>query len=119
MNGAGPAFRERRGVIAVLETAARRLHAVKGDLPVAHEPGKQPDSVGAAAHAGDHRVRQAAGHFKELAARLAPYYGLEIPHHHGERVRPHHRTNGVELVDGVFKVGLEGGVDGIFQRSRA
>ena len=47
-----------------------------------------PDRVGPAAHAGDHRVRQAALPLQQLAADLLRDHRLEIAHDGGEGVRP-------------------------------
>ena len=47
----------------------------------------EPDRVGAAAHTGDHLVRQTAFAFEQLFLRLLPNHAVEIAHHHRIRVR--------------------------------
>ena len=56
---------------------------------------EHPDGVGAAAHAGNDRVRQPAGQAEHLLARLHPDHPLEVAHHHRERMRAHDRADAV------------------------
>ena len=62
---------------------------------VGDEGVEDADGVGAAAHAGDHGVRQPAGHGQHLLARFHADDALEVPHHHRERVRAADRADAV------------------------
>ena len=85
------------GVIAQGRAASQRFNAV--DIHrIVEEAGKHAHRVGTAAHTGHHGVGQLAGHLQELRAGLNPHHALEIAHHHGEGMRPHHRA---DAVDGV------------------
>jgi len=70
------------------------LQAVAGGLGAKHfyrlilqEGTEQTYGVGTTTHAGHQVVWQATGHLVELFLGLIAYDGLEVPNHHGERVR--------------------------------
>ena len=55
---------------------------------------------------------------QKLRARLAPDDALEVAHHLRERVRAHHRADGIEEMDRVFHVLLEGAVHRVLEGAR-
>ena len=76
---------------------------------------KSADGVGAAAYAGDHRIRQAAFARQHLRARLVADDALELAHHGGIGMRA---ERGAEQIIGVAHIGdpvAQGFVDGILQ----
>ena len=80
---------------------------------------KQPHRVGAAADAGDQRIRQAALGGLHLRAGLDADHRLEVAHHHriGMRAR-----NGADAVEGVVHIGdpvAQRVVHRVLQRARA
>ena len=77
------------------------------------------DGVGAAADAGDHRVRQPAGGLEHLLAGLQPDDPLEVPDHHRERVRAADRADAVVRVPHRRHPVAEGLVHGVLERAGA
>ena len=78
---------------------------------------KDADGVGAAAHAGDHRVRQPAGGLEHLLAGLQADHPLEVPDHHRERVRAADRADAVVRVADRPHPVAEGLVHGVLERA--
>ena len=104
----------RLAVAVAAGLAADQPHAGVGDERV-----EDADRVGAAADAGDHRVRQPAGQVEHLLAGLDADDPLEVADHHRERVRAADRA------DAVVR-GLDGGhpvaerlVHGVLERPGA
>src|SRR5262245_53177444 len=69
---------ERSGVGAGLDAVPGRFNADQAYLGVVQERVEYADGVAAAAHTGDHVVRQTAELFEALGARLAPDDRLEV-----------------------------------------
>ena len=80
---------------------------------------KQPHRVGAAADAGDQRIRQAAFGLLHLRARLVADDRLEIAHHHRIGMRARDRADAVERVVHVGDPVAQRLVHRILQRARA
>ena len=80
---------------------------------------KQAHGIGAAADAGDERIRQSAFGGLHLLARLAADDRLEIAHHGGIRMRAGHRTDAVERIGNVGDPVAQCLVHRIFKRLRA
>ena len=110
---------EPRRVLAALDAEAARLDAVHLDGRVVKELVEQAHGVRAAAHAGDEAVRQPALHFHDLLLRLAADDGLEVPHHHGERMGTVDRAEHVVRVRHVRDPVAHGLVDGVLERFAA
>ncbi len=108
-----------RRMVGGIEALARRLDAVELHLLVIEEGAEDSHGVGAAADTGDHGVGKGAGHLLDLTPCLNADDALEVADHHREGVGADHRTDAVDLVDRIFKVRLEGRVDGILEGSGA
>jgi hypothetical protein len=76
---------------------------------------EQPDGVGAAADAGDQRIRQAAFGRHHLLAGLSADHRLEIAHHGRIGMRPRHRADAVEGVGHVGDPVAQGLVHGVLE----
>ena len=78
-------------MIAEFRTKSQRLHAdnLHGIVEERHE---HADGIAAAAHTGRHNIGQESHHLPELLTRLDAYDGLEITHHHRERMRADSRS---------------------------
>ena len=87
---AGGAAAIARGMFADGVAASAGFHAHQRDGAIGQERVEDPDGVGAAAHAGEDGVRQAAFGFQDLAARLFADDFVKIAHHHRIRVRAQH-----------------------------
>ena len=102
------------GMIAQCRTAPQRLDAV--DIHrIVQEPGKHVHGIGPAAHAGNHSVGQLAGHLQKLRAGLDACHTLKVTHHHGERMRAHHRTDAVNGILIFLAVGCKGRVNRLLE----
>ena len=101
MQHARPAAGDRRRM-QLRQPVARGLDAENLDAGIVEERMKQSHRVGAAADAGDQRIRQAAFGFLHLRAGLGADHRLEIAHHRriGMRAR-----DGADAVIGVVDVG--------------
>ncbi len=75
--------------------------------------------VGAAADAGDQRIRQPALGLLHLFARLDADNGLEIAHHHRIGMRARHRADAVERVVHVSNPVAQRVVHRVLQGTRA
>ena len=78
-----------------VDAAARCFAADETHALILDEIVETADGVGAAAHAGNDSVRQAAFLFQHLLLDFFGDDGLEVAHDGGERVRPHHRAKAV------------------------
>ena len=90
------------GMLPALETMSSRFHTDQlyaGHVDVGIEHAHR---IGAAADAGDHRVRLPAGQFRHLHQRFFADDSVEVAHQHRVGVRACHRADDVE---GVFDVG--------------
>ena len=74
-------------MLAGLDAVARRLDADHAHLGLVEERMEQADRVGAAADAGDQRVRQAPLLGRDLRAHLVADHALEVAHHRRVRMR--------------------------------
>ena len=95
---AGPAAGERGRVLAAVEPVARRLDAEDLDAAIVEERMEQAHGVGAAADAGDQRIRQAAFGLLHLLARLVADHRLEVAHHRRIGMRAGDGADAVERV---------------------
>ena len=102
----------------VVHTFTGRLHAHQVHVRIIQEGREHADGVRAAAHAGSDVLGQPAVPFQELRACLAPDDRLEVPNHLRERVRPHNRSDRIQIIGRVRQVLLEGTVHGFLQRGR-
>ena len=93
---AGPAAGQRRGMLARLDAAARRLDADDAHALVVEEGMEQAHRVRAAADAGHQRVRDAALGFHHLRPRLLADHALEVAHHRRIGMRAGHGADAVE-----------------------
>ncbi len=80
---------------------------------------EQADGVGAAADAGDERVRQAAFGLQHLLAGLAADHRLEVAHHGRIGVRARDRADAVEGVVDVGDPVAQRLVHGVLEGARA
>src|SRR5262249_41713191 len=87
---------ERGGVAAAGYAVASRLDAHEVDVLVEQERIEDAHGVGAAADAGDNRIRQPPGRLEHLTSRLAPDDRLEVAHDHGVRMHTDDRAYDVE-----------------------
>src|SRR3990170_3933975 len=94
----GPAAGNRGRVLATVETEAGRFHAVDFDPALVEERMEQAHGIGAAANAGDQRIRQPVFGPLHLLARLTADDRLEIAYHGRVRMRPRHRADAIERV---------------------
>ena len=83
-------------------SVAGGLDAVDFDALVVEEGVEQAHGIGAAADAGDERIRQPAFGGHHLLAGLAADHRLEVAHHHRIGVRP---GDGADAVEGVIDIG--------------
>ena len=82
-------------MLARPDPLAGRLHADEPDFPVIEKRSEDPDRIRAAADARDDDVGQLAVERQVLFARLVADHPLQVSHHLGIRMRPHHRTDDV------------------------
>ena len=95
MEDAQPAGSDGRRRFQGVNAPAGGLAADEPHLPVFKEVVKAADGVGAAAHAGDHRVGELPLLLEDLLLDLFGDDGLEIPDNGGERVGAHDRAQAV------------------------
>ena len=115
---AGPAAGD-RGRMQLVEAVARRFDAENLHRWIVEKRMEQPHRVGAAADAGDQRIRQAALRLLHLLPGLVADHRLEVAHHHRIGMRPRHRADAIE---GVVHVGdpiAQRLVHRVLQRARA
>ena len=86
----------------LFEAVPGRFDAVDFDAALVEEGMEQAHGIGAAADAGDQRIRQPAFGLLHLLARLAADDRLEIAHHGRVRMRARHRADAIE---GVVHIG--------------
>ena len=98
------------------DAVTARLHANQLYRLVGNVGVEDPDRIGAAADAGNHRVGLAPRHLRHLLATLAPDHRLKIPHHHGIRVRAGNRTDDVKGVVDVGDPIAHGFVERVLER---
>ena len=96
-----------------------RLDAEDLDAGVVEEGVEQPDGVGAAADAGDERIRQPALGLLHLGADLRADDGLEVAHHGGIGVGPGRGADAVERVVDVGDPVAQGLVHGVLEGAGA
>ena len=77
---------------------------------------EQAHGIGAAADAGDQRIRQAAFGVLHLLARLAADDALEIAHHGGIRMRAGDRADAIKRVGDVGDPVAQRLVHSVFER---
>ena len=118
MQHAGPAARD-RGRMQLRQPMAGGLDAENLNPGIVEERMKQPHRVGAAADAGDQRIRQPAFSFLHLPAGLDPDDRLEITHHHRIGMRAGDRTDAVESVVNVGDPVAQRFVHRVFQGARS
>ena len=82
-------------VPAGLDALAAGLEAEQAHPGVGDEGVEDADRVGAAADAGDDRVRQPAGQVQHWARASTPMTRVEVAHHRRERVRAGRRADQV------------------------
>jgi len=99
---ARPAASDGSGVLAAVEAEAGRFDAVDLDRTLIEEGVEQAHGVGAAADAGDQRIRQAAFRRLHLLARLTADDRLEIAHHGRIGMRA---GDGADAVERIADVG--------------
>ena len=80
---------------------------------------KDPDGVGPAADARQHGIRQPPGSADDLLPRLGSDDPLEVPDHHRERMRAHHRADAVVGAAHRRYPIAEGRVDRVLERPAA
>src|SRR5262245_45639141 len=116
---AGPASRERGGVVAEPWAAAAGLDADQLYGRIIEKRGKCADGIRSAADTRDHAIWQTADTVKALAARLLADDPLEGAHDVRIRVRTNGRTEQVVTrLDGSYPI-AEGLADGVLERACA
>ena len=109
----------RRMATRVVHTFTGRLHAHQMHVRIIQEGREHADGVRAATHAGSDVLGQPAVPIQELRTCLAPDDRLEVPHHLRERMRPHDRSDRIQVIGRVRQVLLESTVHGFLQRGRS
>ena len=105
-------------MLAARKAVAGRFDAVDFDRAIVEERMEQAHGIGAAADAGDQRIRQAAFGGLHLLAGFAADDALEIAHHGRIRMRAGHRADAIESVGDVGDPVAQRLVHGIFKRLR-
>src|SRR2546425_7706927 len=108
---------EARRMLAALDAEPARLDPDHLDLLVLEERREHADRVAAPAYARDEVVRELTFGLEDLFARLAAYDGLEVPDHHGVRVRAQDRAEDVVRGADVGRPVPHGLADGVLQRA--
>ena len=116
---AGPPRRERSRMAPGLDALPACFDADQADVGVVQERMKQTHRVGAAADAGDQRVRQPSFGLQDLLPHLVADHGLEITDQRRVRMRSRHRADDVEGVLDVRDPVTKRLVHGVLQRARA
>ncbi len=106
---------ERRAVLTGFDTQAGRFHADKPNVGVIDKIGEHADGVGAAADAGDDRIRQAAFALQHLRFGFFADHALEFTH--DSRVRMRAGGGAEHIVRGFIAAGpvAQRFVAGVFQ----
>ena len=81
-----------------------------------HKTAENTGRIRASADACGNGIGQFAGHFQKLFASFNTDNMLKIAHQHRERVRAENRSDTVNGINGVFKIGFKGRINGFFQR---
>lgn len=110
---------EGRRVLAGLHPVPGGLAAHQADVGVGDEGVEEADGVGAAADAGDRRVREASRALQDLAAGLDADDAVEVADHRREGVRARDRAEEVVRAVHVGDPVAERLVDGVLQRPGA
>ncbi|SBM01590.1 Uncharacterised protein [Klebsiella oxytoca] len=90
---------KRRPVFAGFDPMSRGLHANQANGGVVDKVSEHADSIGAAANAGDNRIRQASFFLQDLRFSLFANHALEFTHDGRERMRS---SGGAKHVVGFF-----------------
>ena len=105
-----------RCVLAALDAVSARLHSVHLHGRIVEELVEQAHCVRTAAHAGDQGVGQPALQLHDLLFCFPADDGLEIPHHHRERMGAVDRAEHIVGVRNVRDPVAHGLVDGVLER---
>ena len=103
------------GMFSGFYAASGSFHADEFHLFLINEFGKHADGVGAAAHAGDHTVRQPSFFFEYLLFCLHADDALELFDHLRVRVRSHGGTDDIKSILRIFCPGTDRLVSGILE----
>jgi hypothetical protein len=115
----GATCRERGRMLAGVQTVARCLDADQPDAFYRDIGIEDAHCIGAAADAGDYRIRLAAGEFRHLGLALLADHGLEVAHHHRVGMRAGHGADDVEGVGDVGHPVAHGFIQRILERLRS
>ena len=99
-----------------MKPEARRLDAVDFDGRIVEKGMEQADGVGAAADAGEQRIRQPALGLLHLRPDLLADDALEVPHHGGIGMRTGRRADAIEGVGDIGDPVAQRLIHGVLQR---